>query len=146
MAHDFKRFPELTNSQMAFYYFDSPHQQIAEDFWAKVIKVIDGDTIRVTCDFRDFSFPIRFSNIMAAELNEKGGVESQSWLESQILGEEVEIIINPKNRVGKWGRLLGQVRHKGFDMGELSIINQKSINLQEEKDPIPDLIIKEFVM
>jgi len=141
MAHDFKRFPELTNSQMAFYYFDSPHQQIAEDFWAKVVRVKDGDTIQVKADFRDFDFPIRFSNILAAEMNEEGGKESQSWLESQILGEEVEIVINKKNRVGKWGRLLGQVRHKGFDMGELSIQNDKSTNLVTEKDPIPQLII-----
>ena len=73
MAHDFKRYPELTNNQMNFYYFDSPHQQIAEDFDAKVVKVTDGDTIRVTTDFRDFDFPIRFSNIMAAETDEKGG-------------------------------------------------------------------------
>ena len=146
MAHDFKRFPELTNSQMGFYYFDSPHQQIAEDFWARVVKVTDGDTIRVSVDFRDFDFPIRFSNILAAELNEKGGRESQSWLESQILGEEVEIVINPKNRVGKWGRRLGEVKHKGFDMGELSMQNQKSINLMEEQDPIPQLIIQEIIL
>ena len=145
MTHDFKLFPELTNSQMGLYYFDSPHQQIAEDFWAKVTKVIDGDTIRVKCDFRDFDFPIRFSNIMAAELNEKGGIESQSWLEKQILGENVEIIVNPKNRVEKWGRLLGQVRHKGFDMGELSIQNDKSVSLTEEKDPILQLILTEIL-
>ncbi len=145
MAHDFKQFPELTNSQMAFYYFDSPHQQITEDFWAKVVKVTDGDTIRVSVDFRDFDFPIRFSNILAAELNEEGGKESQSWLEKQILGEEIEIIVNPKNRVGKWGRLLGQIRHLGFDMGELSIQNNKSTNLTEEKDIIPLLIIEEFL-
>ncbi len=146
MPHDFKRFPELTNSQAAIYYFDSPHQQIAEDFWATVVRVKDGDTIQVKADFRDFDFPIRFSNINAAELDEKGGPESQSWLESQILGEEVEIIVNPKNRVEKWGRLLGQVRHKGFDMGELSIVNDKSINLTEEQDPIPQLILQEFIL
>ncbi len=146
MAHDFKRFPELTNSQMAFYYFDSPHQQIAEDFMAKVVRVIDGDTIRVKADFRSFDFPIRFSNILAAELDEKGGIESKSWLESQILGEEVEIIVNPNNRVEKWGRLLGQVRHKGFDMGELSIQNDKSTSLTEEKEPMSELIVQEFVI
>ena len=145
-THDFKRFPELTNSQMGLYYFDSPHKQIGEDFFAKVINVHDGDTIRVETDFRDFSFPIRFSNILAAELNEKGGKESQSWLESQILGEEVEIIVNPNNRVEKWGRLLGQVRHKGFDMGELSIQNGKSIGLDEERGEIKELIIKEFIL
>jgi len=146
MAHDFKRFPELTNSQMGFYYFDSPHKQIAEDFWARVIRVIDGDTIRVKCNFRDFDFPIRFSNIMAAELNEKGGRESKAWLESQILNEEVEIIVNPKNRVGKWGRLLGQIKHKGFDIGELSKANNKSIDLTEEQNPIPQLIIQKMIL
>ena len=143
--HDFKRFPELTNAQMGLYYFDSPHKQIGEDFFAKVIKVSDGDTIRVETDFRDFSFPIRFSNILAAELNEPGGIESQSWLEKQILGEEVEIIVHP-TRVEKWGRLLGEVRHKGFDMGELSIANDKSIGLDEERPEIQDLIIQEFIL
>ena len=144
-THDFKRFPELTNAQMGLYYFDSPHKQIGEDFFAKVIKVSDGDTIRVETDFRDFSFPIRFSNILAAELNEPGGIESQSWLEKQILGEEVEIIVHP-TRVEKWGRLLGEVRHKGFDMGELSIANDKSIGLDEERPEIQDLIIQEFIL
>lgn len=139
--HNFKRFPELTNNQMGLYYFDSPHQQIAEDFWARVVRVKDGDTIQVRAAFRDFDFPVRFSNILAAELDEKGGTESQSWLESQILGKEVEIVINPKNRVGKWGRLLGEVKHKGFDIGELSIQNNKSISLEEEQDPLPKLII-----
>lgn len=123
MAHNFKLFPELTNNQMQFYYFDSPHKQITEDFRAKVVKVTDGDTIRVTCDFRDFSFPIRFFNLAAPELDEKGGKESQSWLESQILGEEVDIIINSDLRVEKWGRLLGDV----FFMGRS--LNEESINL-----------------
>lgn len=145
MTHDFKKFPELTNSQMGFYYFDSPHQQITENFWATVTRVKDGDTIQVKADFRDFDFPIRFSNILAAELNEKGGLESQKWLKNQIEGEEVEIVINPKNRVGKWGRLLGEVKHKGFDMGELSIQNDKSTNLDEEQDIIPQLIMEKFL-
>ena len=145
-THDFKRFPELTNGQMGLYYFDSPHKQIGEDFFARVVKVSDGDTIRVKADFRDFTFPIRFSNILAAELDEPGGPESQSWLENQILNQEVEIVVNPKNRVEKWGRLLGEVKHKGFDMGELSIQNAKSIGLDEERPEIKDLIIKEFIV
>ena len=80
MAHDFKKFPELTNNQMQIYYFESPHKQILENFEGEVVKVTDGDTIRVETDFRDFSFPIRFSNILAAELDEPGGIESQSCL------------------------------------------------------------------
>lgn len=146
-THDFKKFPELTNSQMGFFYFDSPHKQITEDFFGKVVKVTDGDTIRVKADFRDFDFPIRFNNILAPELNEEGGRESKSWLENQIMDEEVEIKVKPNLRVGKWGRLLGSVWHNGFDIGELSKQNGHSLNLTEEQDKIKDLILKqEFIL
>jgi endonuclease YncB( thermonuclease family) len=120
MVHDFKTFPELTNSQMELYYFDSPHKQITEDFIAKVTKVHDGDTITLKCNFRDFEFPLRLARINAPELSE-GGKESKSWLEEQLLNEEVNIIINPKNRVEKWGRLLGDVISKGMSMSDLSL-------------------------
>ncbi len=121
MAHDFKRFPELANSQMAFYYFDSPHKQITENFSAKVVKVHDGDTITVQWDERDFTFPIRFLNTNSPELNEEGGDESQKWLESILLGEDIDVLINPKQRVGKWGRILGTIIHGGVDINQLSI-------------------------
>jgi len=120
--HDFKKFPELTNNQMKTFYFDSPHKQITQDFIAKVIGVHDGDTIRVKTDFRNFSFPIRFLGTDAPELDEEGGKESQSWLENQILGEEVQILIDPSNRVEKWGRLLGEVLFQGMNFNELSIL------------------------
>jgi len=120
MAHDFKNFPELTNNQMQFYYFESPHKQLTEDFTAKVIKVTDGDTIRVTIEDRNFSFPVRFANIAAPELKEEGGKESQSWLEDQILGEEVDIKLT-KTRVEKWGRLLAEVFFLGMNLGQMSM-------------------------
>ena len=118
--HDFKKFPELTNHQMQFYYFDSPHRQILEDFRAKVVKVIDGDTIKVKWDERDFDFRVRFSNIAAPEMDE-GGRDSKQWLEKEILNEEIDILINPKMRVGKWGRILGEVLHRGLNINELSL-------------------------
>ena len=132
--HDFKRFPELTNSQMQLYYFDSPHKQITEDFIAKVVKVTDGDTIRVTWDERDFDFPIRIHNLAAPELDEKGGPQSQNWLEEMILGEEVEIILS-RQRVEKWGRLLADVLHMGMRMSAESIINNHGVPW-EERDKI----------
>lgn len=121
MAHDFKRFPELTNSQMDFYYFESPHKQITEDFRAKVVKVKDGDTISVSCEFRDFVFPVRFFGTNAPEMSE-GGKEAKSWLEDQILNEDVTIMIDRNIRVGKWGRLIGRVMHRGMDMGVMMMM------------------------
>jgi endonuclease YncB( thermonuclease family) len=133
MAHDFKQFPELTNSQMQIYYFQSPHKQITESIKARVIRVIDGDTIRVEWQERDFDFPVRMAKIAAPELNEHGGKEAQSWLESQILGEEVDIIPT-KTRVEKWGRLLANVEHMRRDMSDLSLDEGHSIKFEEIED------------
>ena len=116
--HDFKQFPELTNNQMQFYYFQSPHKQITENFFAKVIRVTDGDTIQVEWSERNFDFPIRFLDINAPEMNEERGQEVKEWLRHRIENEEVEIMINKKNRVDKWGRLLGRIFHRGMDTGQ----------------------------
>ena len=139
MAHDFIKFPELTNRQMDIYYFDSPHKQILEDFRGKCIKVIDGDTIRVECDFRDFSFPVRLIDINAPEMSE-GGEEAKSWLESKILNEEVEILINPKLRVGKWGRILGTILHGGVELNdEIVRVGLATPFDQRDEGQIPNL-------
>ncbi len=122
MPHDFKLFPELTNSQMQIYYFESPHKQIVEPIMVKVVKVSDGDTIRVAWAERDFDFPVRFAELAAPEKDERGGLDSQKWLENEILGKEVEIL-PVKSRVEKWGRLLANVMHLGMDMSALSIDN-----------------------
>lgn len=127
MAHDFRLFPELTDNQMNLYYFESPHKQIFEDFSAEVVKVHDGDTITLRWRERDFDFPLRLVNIAAPELKEEGGKESQEYLESILLGKEVDIKINPSNRVEKWGRLLGNVILGGMDVGDMSVMNNQSV-------------------
>lgn len=123
MPHDFKAFPELTNNQMQFYYGQSPHKQITESFTAEVVKVHDGDTITVAWQERDFTFPVRFSNVAAPELNEEGGHEAQSWLEGRLLGTVVDIEVNPDKRVEKWGRILGKIIQGGIDVGEEEVYN-----------------------
>lgn len=139
--HDFKKFPELTENQMDFYYFDSPHKQITGDIFAKVVDVHDGDTIRVRWSERNFDFPVRFINIAAPEMEETGGKESQRWLESRILNKEVLIIINPKRRVERWGRLLGKVVSGGIDVGEESINNGMSKRFGDfAEGSIPDFM------
>ncbi len=105
--------PELRNSELALHYFESPHKQIFNDFEAKVEKVVDGDTIEVSCDFRDFNFKIRSLGIDAPELNEPGGKEAKEFLKERIEGEEVKILIDKDNRVGKWGRLMGKIQSDG---------------------------------
>ena len=140
MAHDFNTFPELTNAQMQIYYFESPHQQITQNFTAKVIKVHDGDTITLRTNFRDFDFPMRFIDTNAPELNEDGGHESQQWLEQEIGGEEVEIIVSTDNRVDKWGRLLGRVFFKGMDINELSMRLDKATKFENRNEgKIPNI-------
>jgi endonuclease YncB( thermonuclease family) len=131
MTHDFKLYPELTDSQMAEHYFQSPHKQITEDFRAKVVKVTDGDTIRVLWSERDFTFPVRLRDIQAPEPKERGGKESQMWLERRILGEEVEILVDPDNRVEKWGRLLGAVYHMGLNVGNESVERGHAVPWEE---------------
>ncbi|KKK66066.1 hypothetical protein LCGC14_2967830 [marine sediment metagenome] len=128
--HDFKLFPELTNNQMQFYYFDSPHKQMVEPFDAKVVRVKDGDTIQVTMDDRDFDFPIRLSRIAAPELKERGGLASQKWLAKEIEGEDVQIVLTPQ-RVEKWGRLLAEIYHIGLSLNQQSLEQGYSIKFEE---------------
>ena len=114
--HDFKKFPELSNKQMEQFGFQSPHKQIKEDFQATVVRVHDGDTITLETDFRDFKFPLRFLDIDSKELGE-GGEEAAEYVKRRLEGENVEIRINNKNRVDKYGRLLGHVFHSGSNVG-----------------------------
>ena len=128
MGHDFDKFPELTNAQMQFYYFVSPHRQITESFDCKVARVIDGDTISVRWSERDFEFPVRFAGVNAPELNRPGGKESKSWLEGQIQDAEIRVIVNPQDRVGKFGRILGEIIHMGAN------INLESVKAGHSKE------------
>ena len=135
-GHDFKNFPELTDRQMQIYYFESPHKQITRNFEAKVTKVIDGDTIRVKTTFRDFDFKVRLADIAAPEVKERGGKESKRWLEKAINNQTVYVLINPDNRVGKWGRLLGNIFHAGFNINEESVNRGYSV-AWEDRDKTP---------
>lgn len=118
--HDFIKYPELSRAQLEEMQFQSPHPQITEDFDATVVKVHDGDTITLRTNFRDFDFPLRFLDIDAPEMN-AGGEIARDWLRARLLDEAVKILINPKNRVDKYGRLLGRVFHGGMDVGEEEI-------------------------
>lgn len=116
-VHDYNAFPELSNEELQSFGFTSPHQQITEDFRATVVRVHDGDTVTLRASFRDFTFPLRLLNIDAPELSE-GGDAAREWLSNRILGHEVDIKIDPNNRVEKYGRLLGAIVKDGLDVGD----------------------------
>ena len=143
---DFKTRPELPNSQLDTYYWTSPHKQIFEDFRAKVIKVHDGDTMTLRCDFRDFDFPIRLLDIDTPELNARGGHEVRDWVKQRVEGQMVDIIMDKKNRVEKWGRLLGKMRVNGLDLGEtLMRLGLATPFEQRREDEIPN-VNKELII
>lgn len=129
MAHNWKRYPEVLFSNDEWY--ESPHQQITEDFDALVVKVVDGDTIRVTTNFRDFEFPIRFLGINAPEMNEPRGKEIKEWLENKILGKKIRVEIDINNRVGKYGRLLGKIIFQGSDLNEELLFSGRATTQEE---------------
>lgn len=139
IQHDYINFPELTNTQLQQFQFDSPHIQIQEDFWAVVVKVHDGDTIMLRVDFRNFDFPLRLLDIDAPELNEGGDVAT-AWLKSRLLGQDIRVLIDRSNRVGKYGRLLGQVVHMGGNVGdEMKYLGLVTEFGKKNEGHVPDL-------
>ena len=138
MEHDFIKFPELTNSQIAEHIV-SPFPQITEDIFVNVLKVVDGDTIRVEWDERDFDFPVRFLGINAPEMNE-GGEEAKEYLRNIIEGEEVMLQIDKYQRVGKYGRLLARIISLGMDMGDAMMRLGYATSFENRNEgKIPDL-------
>ena len=139
MPHDFVNFPELTNGQMQIYYFESPHKQILESFTGTCVRVVDGDTIMVKMSERDFDFPVRFNNINAPEMSE-GGKDSKQWLKNRLEGQSIDVLVDPKNRVGKYGRLLGTILHGGMSVGQEMIqLGKANIFGKDKAAQIPDL-------
>lgn len=120
--HDFKKYPELQTSELNTLGFMSPFPQITQDFDAFVEEVHDGDTVTLSCSFRDFKFPLRFSDVDAPELSTgEPGAKARDWLTNEIKGKQVRILIDPKNRVEKWGRLLGRCTISGLNLGDSEI-------------------------
>ncbi len=137
--HDYKNYPELTNSELQTMRFSSPHEQIDSDFEAVVIKVHDGDTVTLRAEFRDFDFPLRFLNIDAPELSE-GGNKTRDWLKNKIEGQTVQVLIDPTRRVGKYGRLLGRIIYNGLDVGQEEIyLGLASVFGQKKEGEVSDV-------
>tara|TARA_Y200000002_G_scaffold95880_1_gene77482 strand:+ start:183 stop:659 length:477 start_codon:yes stop_codon:yes gene_type:complete len=90
-----------------FFFIDT---SFADQYQAKVIKVIDGDTIWVKLDNKHIK--IRLSYIDAPELKQIYGIRSRDFLINLILNKNVQINTNKKDRYN---------RH----LGEVYILNEK---------------------
>ena len=117
LNHDFKKYPELAYKQLQEIGYLSPFPQIEEDFEATVFKVVDGDTVRLVCDFRDFDFALRVLDYDAPEMN-AGGEKAKKYLQSRILHKKMHILIDKFQRIGKYGRLLGKIMVDGINVSE----------------------------
>jgi endonuclease YncB( thermonuclease family) len=136
--HDYKTYPELTNSEIEEFGFTSPFPQIVDDFDADVVKVHDGDTVSLSCNFRDFVFPLRMAEIDAPELSTGApGAAARDWLKSKIEGKHVHIEIDQANRVEKGGRLMGKVIYTGMNIGDEEIYLGLATPYGDQGDEIP---------
>jgi len=100
---------------------------------AKVVKVVDGDTIDVDIDLGFYTIlrkqRIRLSGIDAPEPRgeeRSAGLESKAWLKDEIEGKEIELVTF-KNAKGKYGRWLGVVYMNNQNINQLMIEKELAV-------------------
>ena len=93
---------------------------------AKLIKVIDGDTIDVDtdlgCDIH-LNQRIRFNGMNAPEMRTAEGKAAKAFLQGLLEGQEHLVIKTHKDRKEKYGRYLGDIFLPGNDVS----INQQMV-------------------
>ncbi|MBK1963651.1 thermonuclease family protein [Campylobacter novaezeelandiae] len=88
-----------------------------KSFDAKVIKVIDGDTIEVL-NSSGSKYKIRFFAIDAPELKQKFGIEAKNYLSSIIKDKKVKIIYKDEDL---YGRILAIVKFDDLDINKIMV-------------------------
>ena len=83
-----------------------------------VTKVIDGDTIEVRQEKRNYK--VRLSEIDAPEINQRFGTESKNFLASLILNEEIELIYISEDR---YGRIVAKIYKDNKDINRSMVRN-----------------------
>ena len=83
-----------------------------------VTKVIDGDTIEVRQEKRNYK--VRLSEIDAPEINQRFGTESKNFLASLILNEEIELIYITEDR---YGRIVAKIYRDNKDINRSMVRN-----------------------
>ncbi len=85
----------------------------AEEFYAKVIVVMDGDTVMVLRDGKKIK--VRLANIDAPESDQKFGKESRQALADRVLKKQVHI---KSQAVDSYGRLIAEISIDGKSVNE----------------------------
>ena len=96
--------------------FIQNYMTLNSSFEAKVLRVIDGDTIEVL--YNDERLRIRFFGIDAPELKQEFGVQAKEALSKILNSKMVEISYKNKDI---YGRIVGVVKLKNTDINKLLV-------------------------
>lgn len=80
----------------------------------KVIKIVDGDTVRVLPDAGGRPRKIRIEGIDAPEICQAGGARAQRALETRLLDRPVQVTTRATD---DYGRGVGRIAQEGNDVG-----------------------------
>lgn len=95
------------------------------EYQAKVIRVVDGDTIDVLVDLGfhiNIEMKVRLQGINAPELKEDAGKTARDYLFSRLYNKSV-IIKTERDRQEKYGRFLATVLLDGQNINEELVAN-----------------------
>lgn len=109
---------ELQNTYISGFSLGKPVKQ-TQELQGKVVKVIDGDTIRVL-DSAKQEYKIRLYGIDAPEKKQAFGNKAREYLASLIAGKEVKVLVKDKDR---YQRNIGLVELNGMDINKEMVKN-----------------------
>jgi micrococcal nuclease len=101
---------------------------------AKVVNVIDGNTVEVIAEDKE-SYKIQLFGIDCPELGQNFGYEAKNYLEKIMLGKSVTVEMKGKDR---WGNRLGIVLIDGKVDPRVELL-EEGLAWTAEINPIPEL-------
>jgi micrococcal nuclease len=107
---------------------------VAEDFTAKVINVIDGNTLEVVTTNNETQKLI-LAGIDCPEMGQTYADKAKKFLEKLTLEKEVTVTIKGKDRLGNY---LAEVKLLRNDLDPRIELLQEGLAWTSEKNPIPD--------
>ncbi len=124
---------KTSNLFFAFVLFASL-QSMAEEFAAKVTKVIDGNTVELLSAENEV-YKIVLVGIDCPELEQNHGMKAKKYLEKLLLDRNVLVKIHGKDR---WGNRLGEIIVDGEE-DPRHLLLKEGLAWTSEKNPHPQL-------